>query len=164
MTSPDGITWTSRTPATGNWNSVCWCQERGVFLAVGGSGTNRTMTSPDGITWTGHLVFGGDNNSWEGVCWSPELGRFAAAAQSGSQRSAYLTAPATTIDNGLVEGQKLTLIGTDSYDAPNLKTSANVELSYPVPEAGHFSGKYTTITLSWDAVNSKWYNQNRQQY
>jgi hypothetical protein len=53
MTSPDGITWTSRTSAADNaWTSVTY--GNGVFVAVSSnSGTgNRVMTSPDGITWT----------------------------------------------------------------------------------------------------------------
>jgi hypothetical protein len=52
MTSPDGITWTSRTSAADNiWNSVTY--GNGLFIAVASSGTgNRVMTSPDGITWT----------------------------------------------------------------------------------------------------------------
>jgi hypothetical protein len=51
MTSPDGITWTSRTSAADNeWRSVAY--GNGLFVAVSISGTNRVMTSPDGITWT----------------------------------------------------------------------------------------------------------------
>ena len=46
MTSSDGITWTSRTPAQVNvWRSICWSPELGIFAAIAGSGTNRVMTS-----------------------------------------------------------------------------------------------------------------------
>jgi hypothetical protein len=55
MTSPDGITWTSRT-ASANifWNSITY--GNGRFVAVGGAGAsnNGIMTSTDGITWTGY--------------------------------------------------------------------------------------------------------------
>lgn len=52
-TSPDGITWTSRTPASANtWVSVCWSSSLGLFVAVSIDGTNRIMTSPTGVTWT----------------------------------------------------------------------------------------------------------------
>jgi hypothetical protein len=51
MTSPDGITWTSRTAAAANnWKAVCF--GNGVFVAISTNGTDRVMTSPDGITWT----------------------------------------------------------------------------------------------------------------
>ena len=45
MTSPDGITWTSRTPAENNqWASVAYGD--GLWVAVGDSGDgNRVMTS-----------------------------------------------------------------------------------------------------------------------
>lgn len=49
MTSPDGITWTSRnTSVDAAWNAVCY--GNGKFVAVS-TGTN-TMTSTDGISWT----------------------------------------------------------------------------------------------------------------
>jgi hypothetical protein len=46
MTSPDGITWTSRTSAADNsWICVCWAAEVGLFVAVAYSGSgNRVMT------------------------------------------------------------------------------------------------------------------------
>jgi hypothetical protein len=52
MTSPDGITWTSRTSAADNqWYSVAYGNGLWVAVSITGSG-NRVMTSPDGITWT----------------------------------------------------------------------------------------------------------------
>jgi hypothetical protein len=50
--SPNGINWTSRTPAANNWwQDVAY--GNGLFVAVARTGTgNRIMTSPDGITWT----------------------------------------------------------------------------------------------------------------
>ena len=46
MTSPDGITWTSRTSAVNNaWSSVAY--GNGLWVAVSLDGTgNRVMTSP----------------------------------------------------------------------------------------------------------------------
>lgn len=53
MTSPDGITWTSRTAANGEWASVAWSPSLARFVAVGLSGgPNYAMTSTDGTTWT----------------------------------------------------------------------------------------------------------------
>jgi predicted RecA/RadA family phage recombinase len=66
MTSPDGITWTSRTtPAVDKgWYAVAYGNS--LFVAVADSGTgNRVMTSPDGITWTSRTS--ASDNDWRGV-------------------------------------------------------------------------------------------------
>jgi len=39
-----GITWTSRTSANTNWYSVCYAENKSLFVAVGSAG--RVMTSP----------------------------------------------------------------------------------------------------------------------
>ena len=53
MTSPDGINWTERTvPQISTWTRVTWSATKGIFMAVGNTGTNHVMTSPDGINWT----------------------------------------------------------------------------------------------------------------
>jgi hypothetical protein len=80
MTSPDGVTWTSRAEAEANqWRDICWSPELDLFAAVSSNGTNRVMTSPDGITWTSRFIFA---VSWYGITWSPELGLFAAVGSS----------------------------------------------------------------------------------
>jgi hypothetical protein len=49
LTSPDGVTWTSRNPGIEvNLRGVTY--GNGSFVVVGGGGT--ILTSPDGITWT----------------------------------------------------------------------------------------------------------------
>ena len=84
MTSPDGITWTTRTtPADNAWTFVTWSPELNLFCAVARSGTgNRVMTSPDGITWTTRASSA--NLLWLGITWAPALGLFCAVAISGS--------------------------------------------------------------------------------
>ncbi len=60
LTSPDGITWTVRTPTTSravDLNDVTYSSALSLWIAVGdanGSGGNKAyiLTSPDGITWT----------------------------------------------------------------------------------------------------------------
>jgi hypothetical protein len=54
QTSPDGQTWTTRTPAAAiSWEGVCYSEALGLYIAVATSGAiGRVMTSPDGITWT----------------------------------------------------------------------------------------------------------------
>jgi predicted RecA/RadA family phage recombinase len=88
MTSPDGITWTSRTSAADSvWSSVTY--GNGLFVAVAcgvsasvcdTSSGSRIMTSPDGITWTSRTSQ--TTNSWQSVVYGNGL--FVAVANSGS--------------------------------------------------------------------------------
>jgi hypothetical protein len=81
ITSPDGISWTSRTvPQANDWLNVCWSPELRLFVAVS-NGALRVMTSTNGIDWDGKTAIAAD---WWGICWSPELGKFVAVAESGS--------------------------------------------------------------------------------
>lgn len=82
MTSPDGVTWTSRASAAdNNWFSVVWARELGLLVAVATSGDgNRVMTSRDGITWVSRASAA--NNAWFSVAWSAELGYFVAVGSS----------------------------------------------------------------------------------
>ncbi len=68
MTSPDGITWTSRKAAASKsgWSSVTY--GGGLFVVVGG---NRVMTSPDGITWTSRKAAA--NTDWSSVTYGGGL-------------------------------------------------------------------------------------------
>ncbi len=50
MTSPDGITWTSRTAPNGEWQAITNCG--GLFVATATWGSNYVMTSTNGIDWT----------------------------------------------------------------------------------------------------------------
>jgi hypothetical protein len=69
MTSPDGITWTARTPSSDSyWRSVCWSPELSLFVAVAYEGTDSIMTSPDGITWTARTS--PSNSLWHSVVWA----------------------------------------------------------------------------------------------
>ena len=82
MTSPDGISWTSRTSAANNfWTSVTY--GNGLFVAVSdldyGDTNNRVMTSPDGITWTAQTAADAD---WNSVTYGNGL--FAAVSGSGT--------------------------------------------------------------------------------
>jgi hypothetical protein len=59
LTSPDGITWTSRTSNFGGNNIFSVAFGNGLFVAVGSGGT--IATSPDGITWTARTSNMGTN-------------------------------------------------------------------------------------------------------
>jgi len=71
MTSPDGITCTTRVSAADNdWTAVAYGNE--LFVAVADSGTgNRVMTSPDGITWTIRTSAG--DNDWTDITYGGGL-------------------------------------------------------------------------------------------
>jgi uncharacterized repeat protein (TIGR01451 family) len=86
MTSPDGVTWTSRagTGANDHWRSVVWSSGTGLFVAIGsGGGANKVMTSPDGITWTSRTP--SEAGDWVAVTWSPDLNLFVAVGNGGSR-------------------------------------------------------------------------------
>jgi hypothetical protein len=89
MTSPNGITWTSRTsPANYGWMSVAWSPAMEIFCAIADTGGlfanpqkgNFVMISHDGVNWTPGLD--AISNFWQSVDWSPKLGMFAAVANS----------------------------------------------------------------------------------
>jgi len=50
MTSPDGITWTSRTSGAGANRVNGFGYAANLYVAVGNAG--YVATSPDGATWT----------------------------------------------------------------------------------------------------------------
>ena len=92
MTSPDGITWNSRTSASdNNWSSVVY--GNGLFAAVSNSGTgNRVMTSSDGTTWISRTS--ASDNNWSSVTYGNEL--FVAVSNSGTGNR-IMTSPNGTV-------------------------------------------------------------------
>lgn len=85
MTSPDGITWTTRTaPEASAWTEVICAEELSLFVAVAESGTFRVMTSPDGLTWTGRTA--AEANNWKSVCFSTSLLLLIAVANTGTNK------------------------------------------------------------------------------
>ena len=93
MTSPDGITWTSRTPAANRaWQAVCWSPSLNLFAAVCVSGTgNRVMTSPDGITWTSRTTPA--DSAWGAITWQTNANQFVAVAYVGTSSEVVMTSP-----------------------------------------------------------------------
>jgi hypothetical protein len=65
VTSPDGITWTTRQNTGGDMVGVCWSPELGIFVVANGVGSNRVMTSSlKGRPPTSYNVF---DNSFNGI-------------------------------------------------------------------------------------------------
>lgn len=74
LTSPDGITWTSRTsPSNRDWRGIVWSQTLGKFVAVStynaGAGVTSYMTSTDGINWTSGTIVSGVNISFKDIAY-----------------------------------------------------------------------------------------------
>jgi hypothetical protein len=88
QTSPDGITWTSRTIPPGTYKDVSWHEASGKFLAIDNTGLIQKST--DGINWTTINSFvaqtPSEDNQWNCVCYAPSLGMFAAVSQNGTNR------------------------------------------------------------------------------
>ena len=91
MTSPDGITWTSRVAAISGatWGGVTF--GNGIFVAVSsccGIG-NGVMTSSDGITWTSRNSVASQSDNWNDVTFGNGL--FVAVADDRTYR--VMTSP-----------------------------------------------------------------------
>jgi PKD repeat protein len=90
FTSPDGITWTTRTAAQAvTWRDLAWAPSINLFAAIADTGTDRVMTSPDGITWTTRTPSA--DNEWNAICWSSALSLFVAVSDNGTDR--VMTSP-----------------------------------------------------------------------
>ncbi len=99
-TSPDGITWTTRTvPASIGWHGATWAEELGLFIVVGGAfgaGTvgERVITSPDGITWTTRTsAEGAVGDLWYDVVWSPDIPLLVAVGNDTDGAECVMTSP-----------------------------------------------------------------------
>jgi hypothetical protein len=66
-TSDDGLTWTQRSIAAGDFlNGVVWADTLNLFVAVGFNG--KVETSPDGITWTSRTP--ASAAAWLKIAWN----------------------------------------------------------------------------------------------
>ncbi|WP_248360549.1 IPT/TIG domain-containing protein [Anaeromyxobacter oryzae] len=81
LTSPDGVTWTTRVPQATPYYAIAWSGT--TFAAVGAGGAVRT--SPDGVTWT--VRTSGTASNLRGVTWFK--GQFVAVGDGGT----VLTSP-----------------------------------------------------------------------
>jgi hypothetical protein len=90
MTSPDGITWTSRKVPKASWAKITY--GNGLFVAVAAdANTKNIMTSPDGINWK--LQTGAAPNKWYDVTFGNKL---FVAVSSDSEKNQV-----TTSTNGI---------------------------------------------------------------
>lgn len=118
-TSPDGITWTLRTPVAGfttflSEGPICWdgAQFVACMIGVGGDGLWHVFTSPDGITWTdkGALTGGAIGGGQSPTAIIFALGKYFLGLGNGEQRSSatiagLLTAADATISASFTGNQ-----------------------------------------------------------
>lgn len=94
-TSPDGITWTSRTISTvglqGTWQRIAWSNELGMFMAtdIPADNTTRALISVDGVNWVGVLT-GTIAVQGKAICWCDYMLRFAVLPNTAAT-AAYLS-------------------------------------------------------------------------
>jgi hypothetical protein len=143
MTSPDGITWTSRVSSEDNyWTSITWAPSLGLFCAVAASGTHRVMTSPNGITWTNRNA--SDNYDWRSITWAPSLGLFCAVSSSG------VTHRVMTSVNGINWNRHNAV--ADNYWT-SISWSPSLGLFYAVASSGTFNRlMYSNNGTTWTAI------------
>jgi hypothetical protein len=173
MTSPDGITWTSRISAADNqWQSVTY--GNGLFVAVANTGTgNRVMTSPNGITWT--IRTSAANNGWLSVTYGNGL--FVAVAISGTG-DRVMTSPdginwtirtsaADNQWNGVTFGNGLFVAVAYSGTGNRVMTSADVfapsspSITSITPAGTYASVAFTAPTSSgYSAITNYEYSKN----
>jgi hypothetical protein len=84
-----------------NWTSICWSQEKYMFVAVGNSGSRRLAYSYNGkkwFQWFNEAIIPLPTNNWSSICWSSELRIFVAVADGGGTNR-VATGGATGIEN-----------------------------------------------------------------
>jgi len=81
MTSPDGVTWTSRSAtASADWGGVAYGTPSGVptFVAVANSLAMRSTNN--GVSWSAAATPPTISNAFLGICWSADLSLFVAVS------------------------------------------------------------------------------------
>jgi hypothetical protein len=153
LTSPDGVTWTTRvgqgTPSYG----VAWSGS--TFAAVGSGGAVRT--SPDGVTWTARTS--GTSADLRGVTWAGD--KFVAVGDAGT----ILTSPDGVTWTARTSGVAVKLSGVAASsttvvavgDRQTIVTSADGVTwasNLPPPPTGLTvtGARYADSTVSWDPV------------
>jgi hypothetical protein len=108
MWSVDGEHWNASEGVDYNntlFTSICWSQEKYMFLAVANSGDRRLAYSYNGkkwFQWFNQAIIPLPLNSWSSICWSQELRIFVAVADDGGTNrvaTGGATGGATGIEN-----------------------------------------------------------------
>jgi hypothetical protein len=152
MTSPLGVTWTSRdtTGKDNDWKDVIY--GGGRYVAIANSGTaNRAMYSDDGVLWYLGDTTGLDN-AWRGITWG--AGKFVAVGAIG------ITNRAMTSEDG---GETWTAQDTTGLDNPwrdvvfgngifVAVASSGTNQVMTSPDGETWTGKTAASTNGWRAL------------
>lgn len=134
-TSPDGITWTTRTLPSAVIDIV---YAAGLFVAVGGR--SNCITSPDGITWTSRAIPTTPNttSSWGNIVYGNSI--FAVFAYTASSATGALT----TSPDGIV---------WTTRNAPTSFTNAAIRSCYGNGTFVAFKFNSNVFATSTDGIN-----------
>jgi hypothetical protein len=140
VTSPDLVTWTTRTNPGYIWTGIAYSASLGLFAAcaVGTGHTQHIATSPDGITWTARTT---PDKRFESIIWVDDLGIFVTVSQDGSP--VLTSSDGTTWTENAISS---TAIWRDLVWSPTLGRLVAVSIN---------SGQamYSSDGVSWTVVN-----------
>ena len=154
-TSPDGVTWTTRTSGSvNNLLSVIWSGTQ--FVVVGSNGT--ILTSPDGVTWTTQTS--GTLNNLTSVIWSGT--QFVVVGVSGTiltspdgvTWTARVAGSADTLQSVIWNGTKFVTVAIALTGNSSLSTSVDgvnwisVQLNIPCSFSDSIAWDGTTYVLT----------------
>ena len=137
MTSPDGITWTSRTAPTGEWQAITNCG--GLFVATATWGNNYIMSSTDGIDW----IVRSPSTAWshDAVACSATVPRFVSVSMYGrGWSSANGTTGWSTQNPGAIVDIRTVAFGNGRFSW----------LEYSTNSSNRYGG-YSTNGVNWSA-------------
>ena len=137
MTSPDGITWTSRTAPTGEWQAITNCG--GLYVATATWGSNYVMTSTNGSDWT--VITPAHPWSHDAVACSASVPRFVSVSQFGRGWSSADGISGWSIQNpGAIVDIRTVAFGNGRFSWLEYSTNS-----------GNRYGGYSTNGVNWSA-------------
>ena len=145
MTSPDGVTWTSSTAPTGEWQAITNCG--GLFVATATWGSNYVMTSTNGVDWTVRTPAYGWSH--DAVACSATVPRFVSVSQFGRGWSSADGISGWSIQNpGAIVDIRTVAFGNGRFSWLEYSTNS-----------GNRYGGYSTNGLNWSNTPSAPANQ-----